>query len=99
MAMSHPCEVTRGAKNVTATTTAKATRVKKIVKPVAKLNAAPEFFTRTNCRNLPTIGRGFEVRVERAHAFVRKSTSQIVHAVANSRRTLAPLFLLLADHA
>jgi len=36
---------------------------------------------------------------EIAHCFVAKSKSQIVHAVRKIRRTLAPLFLLLADHA
>ena len=80
-------------------TTASASREKAMVKPVAKLNAAPELCTRVNCRSVPITGRGFAESDCSAHAFVAKSMSQIVHAVANNRRTLAPLFLLLADHA
>ncbi len=76
-----------------------------MVKPVAKLKAAPGFLKRVNCRKEPRIFRGVAERFASAQFLVKKSIAQITSAsekrrgTSGFRRTLAPLFLLLADHA
>jgi hypothetical protein len=89
-------------------TTATARREKISVNPLAKLNAAPEFLSKVNCKRVPITGCGSEEKFESAQVLVAKSKSQIVKAISqmvrvlpdlNWGRTLAPLFLLLTNHA
>jgi hypothetical protein len=51
--------------------------VKIIVKPVAKLNAAPGFLWRVTCRNVPITSLEAPVKFWTAQFFVRKSIDQI----------------------
>jgi hypothetical protein len=50
--------------------TATARRVKASVNPLARLNAAPEFLSKVNCKKVPRTGCGSDEKFERAHVFV-----------------------------
>jgi hypothetical protein len=72
----------RGAKYAIAPTTKIANRVKIIVAPCARLNAAPEFRIRVNCRKSPIILVGLlALKLLIAQTFVAKSKSQTAQAI------------------
>jgi hypothetical protein len=50
--------------------TATARREKISVNPLARLNAAPEFLSKVNCKRVPTTGCGSEEKFESAQVLV-----------------------------
>lgn len=68
--INHPREVMRAAYLTIVAITATARSEKTRVNPLAKLNAAPEFFSNVNCKKVPITGCGSDEKLESAHVLV-----------------------------